>query len=59
MTDYTMQQTINKTLATIKAMQVQHENGYHISDSDYSALTSAVNDVNALYHAIAKKKSGA
>jgi hypothetical protein len=49
------QQNIEQILATIKVMQVQHENGYHISTSDYNDFNSAVNDVNALWHEVAKE----
>jgi hypothetical protein len=52
------QQTIDQILATIKTIQMQHENGYHISDNDWQDFTSAVNDVNNLYHDILKYKAG-
>jgi hypothetical protein len=52
-----LQQNIEQILATIKAIQIQHEHGYHISDSDFNQFNSAVNDVNALYHEIVKNRS--
>ena len=52
------QQTIDQTLATIKAIQIQYENGYHISDSDWEDFTSAVNDISHLYHNVLKHKAG-
>lgn len=54
---YTMQQNIEQALATIKAIQVQVENGYHISHHDFTDFTSAVNDINALYNEVVKQRN--
>jgi PHD/YefM family antitoxin component YafN of YafNO toxin-antitoxin module len=32
---------IDQDLATIKAMHIQHENGYHISEADYKQFRDA------------------
>ena len=50
-----LQQNIEQILATIKVMQIQHENGYHISQKDYTEFNSAVDDINALWHEVAKE----
>lgn len=50
-----LQQNIEQILATIKVMQIQHENGYHISENDYFEFNSAVNDINNLWHEVATK----
>jgi hypothetical protein len=52
-----LQQNIGQILATIKAIQVQHENGYYISDNDFEQFNSAVNDINALYNEVVKNRS--
>jgi hypothetical protein len=49
-----MNQPIEQTLKIIKTVQKQYKNGYHISDYDYSEFNSAVNEINYLYHDIAK-----
>lgn len=49
-----LQQNIEQILATIKAIQIQYCDGYHISAKDYNDFTSAVNDVNALYYEVTK-----
>lgn len=52
-----LQQNIDQILATIKVMQIQHENRYYISDSDFAGFTRAVNDINALYQEVVKQRS--
>lgn len=46
---------IKQDLATIKAIHIQVENGYHISEHDFTDFTSAINDINALYHEVARQ----
>lgn len=50
-----LQQNIEQILATIKVMQIQHENGYHISENDYKEFNQAINDINSLWQEVAKE----
>lgn len=46
---------IDQDLATVKAMHIQHENGYHISLSDWKALVEAIARINNLMGEIARE----
>lgn len=52
------QQNIEQVLATIKAIYIQIENGYHISEQDYKDFTEVINDINALWYKVAKEQKG-
>ena len=52
------QQNIEQVLATIKAIYIQIENGYQISEQDYKDFTEVINDINALWYKVAKEQKG-
>jgi len=39
----------DQDIATIKALEIQHRNGYHISEKDYTQFLDAIIAVNQLY----------
>jgi len=45
----------DQDIATVQAIEIQHRNGYHISEKDYTQFLDAIIAVNQLYANVKKQ----